>query len=67
MKSFQKGMLLGIMMVVACGTFVASKSSKKDTYTAVVAQDGDVVFNVYEKSIEGEHKDVFYKIKSSTM
>ena len=67
MKSFQKGLLLGIGMVVACGTFVASKSSKKDTYTTVRVKDYDVVFTTYEKVIEGEYKNVFHKIKSETI
>jgi hypothetical protein len=65
MKSFQKGLLLGIVMVVACGTFVASTSSEKDTYTIVKTKGDKVVFMYYEKDKEGEYKNIKYRLKSS--
>ena len=64
MKSFQKGLLLGIGMVVACGTFVASTSSEKDTYTIVEEKERKVSFLTYEKAKDGEHKNMTYNLIS---
>ena len=68
MKSFQKGLLLGIGMVVACGTFVASTSVDKDTYTISKLTDDyqrdQIEFTTYEKVMNGENSNFEYKVKS---
>ena len=65
MKSFQKGLLLGIGMTVVCGTFVASKSLDKKSYTVSKLTDGEgyyqrdqIEFTNYVKVMNGENNNL---------